>query len=201
MDEQIFKDIASLVTTTEFSKAQDDFFEKNQDKFEDTEENKLEYTNIYTEYVYILEEVIEINLKDKYTDEQIEAFYASFGEKMPLYKQINPTVVDSLFDFIDFEKFKKSILISKNMLNEGYQKGEKTAVDQAMASAEVEKAAFKGYMQEELSSPWYQALVQKEVEGHSSISHQRPCENRPLNIVRTKSTWKNIDVELVFAAM
>lgn len=120
MDEQIFKDIASLVTTTEFSKAQDDFFEKNQDKFEDTEENKLEYTNIYTEYVYILEEVIEINLKDKYTDEQIEAFYGSFAQKMPEYKQINPTVVDSLFDFIDFEKFKKSILISKNMTNEGY---------------------------------------------------------------------------------
>lgn len=29
--------------------------QKNMDKFEDTEENKLEYTNIYTEYVYILE--------------------------------------------------------------------------------------------------------------------------------------------------
>ena len=41
------------------------------------------------------------------------------------------------------------------MANEGYQKGEKTAVDLAMASAEVEEAAFKGYMQEELSSPWY----------------------------------------------
>lgn len=57
------------MTQADFAQAQDDFFEKNQDKFEDTEENKLEYTNIYTEYVYILEQVIEINLKDKYTDE------------------------------------------------------------------------------------------------------------------------------------
>ena len=85
MNEEIFKDIANLVTQADFAKAQDDFFQKNQDKFEDTEENKLEYTNIYTEYVYILEEIIEINLKDKYTDDQIEEFYAAFKDNMPAY--------------------------------------------------------------------------------------------------------------------
>ena len=67
------------------------------------------------EYVYILEQMIEMNLKDKYTDEQIEAFYANFKEKLPEYEKINPEVVDSLFGFIDFEQFKKSILLSKNV--------------------------------------------------------------------------------------
>jgi hypothetical protein len=42
---------------------------KNQDKFEDTEENKLEYTNVYTEYVYILEQIIESNLLSQFTNE------------------------------------------------------------------------------------------------------------------------------------
>ena len=138
MNEEIFKDIANLVTQADFAKAQDDFFQKNQDKFEDTEENKLEYTNIYTEYVYILEEIIEINLKDKYTDDQIEEFYAAFKDNMPAYQKINPEVVESLFDFIDFEKFKKSILLSKNMTDENFKKGDRTAVDIAKISLEAE---------------------------------------------------------------
>ena len=72
MNTTIFQDIANQITQSDFTQTQDDFFQKNQDKFEDTEENKLEYTNIYTEYVYILEQVIEANLLSKYTDEQIE---------------------------------------------------------------------------------------------------------------------------------
>ena len=103
-----------------------DFFEKNKDKFEDTEENKLEYTNIYTEYVYILEEMIEANLKEKYTNEQIEAFYASFKDNLSNYEKINPEVVDTLFGFIDFEKFKKAILLQKNFLDENYNRAERT---------------------------------------------------------------------------
>ena len=55
MSEKIFTAISDLITQDDFAKSQMEFFEKNKDKFEDTEENKLEYTNIYTEYVYILE--------------------------------------------------------------------------------------------------------------------------------------------------
>ena len=198
MNEEIFKDIANLVTQADFAKAQDDFFQKNQDKFEDTEENKLEYTNIYTEYVYILEEIIEINLKDKYTDDQIEEFYASFKDNMPAYQKINPEVVESLFDFIDFEKFKKSILLSKNMTDENFKKGDRTAVDLAKISLEAEIENFKKLMQEELVEPWRQALVQKEKNGFSSTSHHRAVEGRPLNVVRTKSLWKDVDIEMLY---
>lgn len=53
-------------------------------------------------------------------------------------------------------------------------------------------------MKEELTAPWYQALVCKDVDGHSSISHQRSYDDRPLNVVRTQSTFKNIDVELLY---
>ena len=198
MEEQIFKDIANLVTQADFAKAQDDFFEKNQDKFEDTEENKLEYTNIYTEYVYILEEIIEINLKDKYTDDQIEEFYASFKDKIPEYRKINPEVVDSLFDFIDFEKFKKSILLSKNMTDENFKKGDRTAADLASNSHEAEVEFFKKLMQEELTDPWRQAMIQNEKDGFSSISHHRSYDGRPLNLVRTKSLMKDIGIEMLY---
>ena len=115
---------------------------KNQDKFEDTEENKLEYTNIYTEYVYILEEVIEANLKQKYTDEQIENFYITFKDNMPEYQKVNPEVVDTLFGFIDFEKFKKAILLTKNMSDENYKKNERTEMVIEQSSFNDNQKAF-----------------------------------------------------------
>jgi len=39
---------------------------KNCETFEDTEENKLEYTNVYTEYVHILDQMIDAQLKTTY---------------------------------------------------------------------------------------------------------------------------------------
>jgi hypothetical protein len=70
--------------------------------------------------------MIEINLKDKYTDNQIESFYGTFKDNLQAYDKVNPQVVDSLFGFIDFEKFKNSILLSKNKDNENFKKSERT---------------------------------------------------------------------------
>lgn len=122
MNIEIFKDIAEQITQTEFTAAQDEFFQMYEDKFENTEENKLEHTQIFTEYVYILERVIEANLHQKYTDEQIELFNETFKDNFEEYKKINPSVVETLYGFIDFQWFKKSILLSKNYSNENYKK-------------------------------------------------------------------------------
>jgi len=169
---EIFTAIADLVIQAEFTKAQDDFFMKNQDKFEDTEENKLEYTNIYTEYVYILEQMIEMNLKDRYTDDQIESFYETFKDNLQAYEKVNPEVVDSLFGFIDFEKFKKSILLSKNMDNENFKKADRTDVNFEASPLEKTNAFMKSLVDEDINDPalgWRQAMVQKEDKGFSSV--------------------------------
>ena len=78
---------------------------------------------------------------------------------MPAYQKINPEVVESLFDFIDFEKFKKSILLSKNMTDENFKKGDRTAADLASISLEAEIQNFRKLMDEDLVEPWRQALV------------------------------------------
>ena len=54
-DIEIFNAIVEIVTQQEFQKAQDQFMEKNADQFEDTDENKLSYTNIYHDYVHLLD--------------------------------------------------------------------------------------------------------------------------------------------------
>ena len=120
MNTEIFEALVDIITQQEFAKTQQEYFEKNAKLFEDTEENKLEYTNIHTEYVYILDTVVEANLKEKYTSDQIDAFYLGFKDNLEEYKKINPEVVNTLFSFIDFEAFKKSILLSKNFLDENY---------------------------------------------------------------------------------
>jgi hypothetical protein len=65
----IFNALVDIMTQAEFSKAQTEFFEKNHEKFSAEEENKLEYTNIHTEYVYMLDNVVEANLMEKFTNE------------------------------------------------------------------------------------------------------------------------------------
>ena len=70
--------------------------------------------------------MIEANLKEQYSDEEIELFYSTFKDNLSKYEKINPEVVDTLFGFIDFEKFKKSILLHKNALDENYNRSERT---------------------------------------------------------------------------
>ena len=63
----IWKDICQYVINIEFKGAQSEFFEKNYKAFEETDENKLEYTDIHASYVYIIDELIEAKLSEKYT--------------------------------------------------------------------------------------------------------------------------------------
>ena len=110
--------------------------------FEDTEENKLEYTNIYTEYVYILEQMIEANLLEKFSNEQIEAFYGTFKDNLGKYEKLNPEAVDTLFSFVDFDSFKKNILLSKNFLDENYDKKNRTELE-VVSDINQNEALFK----------------------------------------------------------
>ena len=61
--------LEDLLMSDGFAEAQAQFCRAKCDVFEDTEENKLEYTNIYTDYVYILEQMIEANLLQKFSNE------------------------------------------------------------------------------------------------------------------------------------
>ena len=63
----IFTALCQVVTQEEFSRNQWEFLEKNNKIFEDTDENKLEYTSIYKDYVYILDQIIEQKLMKDYT--------------------------------------------------------------------------------------------------------------------------------------
>ena len=87
--------------------------EKNYDQFEDTEENKLIYTQIYEQFVELLENIIVVKLEVKFKTEEIDTFYETFVDNMAKYEAEDALTVNSLFSFINFEKFKESILLYK----------------------------------------------------------------------------------------
>ena len=81
---EVFKSICEHVAGDEFEKNQMEFVFANCAKFdEDAEENKLEYDNIHKEYVHILEQLIEVKLKAKFSDEEVNEFTLLSGI-MPL---------------------------------------------------------------------------------------------------------------------
>ena len=58
------------------------------------------------------------------------------------YQKVNPEVVETLFGFIDFEKFKKAILLTKNMSDENYKKNERTEMVIEQSSFDQNQKAF-----------------------------------------------------------
>lgn len=107
---QIFETIAELVTGIEFQDACVLFMEKHVEVFDEDEENKLEYSEVFEEYVKILEQIIDSQLFQKYSEPQVKAFYKDFGTNFKIYTNMNEQAVDVLFGFTDFNKFKTQML-------------------------------------------------------------------------------------------
>ena len=100
---EIFLETGNLLVKQDFIQAQFDFFEKTKESFEDCEENKLEHTTIYNDYCMILDEIIEAKLVEKFSQEEIKAFYESFIANYKEYEKINDQTVESLFEFKEFD--------------------------------------------------------------------------------------------------
>ena len=111
---KVFKLLAQLVTSTEFTDACYSFLEKNKHIFDDDDENKLEYTEVFEAYITILEQCIDAKLYTKFQEEQVNAFYKDFKDNWKLYETEDSEVVETLFGFIDFNKFKKQMLEFKS---------------------------------------------------------------------------------------
>ena len=66
MNLQIYKFIADFIQDPDFGKTTSIFLNNVYTEFDEAEENKLEYTQIHTDYVKILDEVIQSKVLEKY---------------------------------------------------------------------------------------------------------------------------------------
>lgn len=87
-----------------------DFHVKNCKIFSEEEENKHAYMDVFEEYVKLVDNAIDAQLKLTYKQEDIDEFYKTFKERYAEYKEINYDAVDILKNAIDFEAFKNTML-------------------------------------------------------------------------------------------
>lgn len=66
-----------------------------------------------------MERTIEVKLVSdyNYTEGEINAFYDSFKANKSEYEKLNPSTVDSLYSFVNFDKFKSDMLEMKKSID------------------------------------------------------------------------------------
>jgi len=90
-----------------------EFIQKFANKFNsEEEENSHEHYQLHKDYLYILENLIEVQLKNDhgFTQEEIKAFYDTLEANKASYEEKDAEAFDVLYGFVDFNKFKKSML-------------------------------------------------------------------------------------------
>lgn len=114
-NQKIFDDICNLIATTEFIDAQLAFYKAHCGSFTDDEENKLEYMEIYKDFLGIIDTHIQYKLAadNDIKETEQDAFFLHFKDNFKKYQAQNPDVVETLFTCIDFEKFKKMMVDCK----------------------------------------------------------------------------------------
>jgi len=83
---KIFSAVQELMASSEFVNAQMIFMQANVQIFDENDENKLEYNGIYESYVEIMEDIIDANLVEFFTKDDIKSFYAQFRDNYQSYE-------------------------------------------------------------------------------------------------------------------
>ena len=106
----IYQKLCDLVLDPEFNEGQCAFFEKNHKHFSDDEENKHIYKEIHEEYIKILEMAIDAQIKQSYSEEEMNDFYDHFAQNFKEYLEINQNAYEVMKASLDFPHFKEQML-------------------------------------------------------------------------------------------
>ena len=174
-----------------------EFFEKHNHVFEDTEENKLEYSPIYESYVYILESVIDSRLIEKFMPSETEEFYKTFKDNLQTYEAINSDTLDTLYGFIDFDKFKDKMIKFKETADKDTKQGaDVTTQNVGVSSLELNDAStIDELLKEDIKDKkvgWALKLDMKEKNGISCVMHTRPMVGKGTKLMRSEILMRGI---------
>ncbi|KAM4894706.1 ADP-ribosylation factor-like protein 2-binding protein [Sylvia borin] len=99
--------LEDIIMDDDFQLIQRNFLEKHYQEFDDSEENKLIYTDIFNEYISLVEKYIEEKLLDRIRGFDMVAFTVSLQQ----HKDEMPgDIFDLLLTFTDFLAFKEMFL-------------------------------------------------------------------------------------------
>ena len=210
---EIFNAISVIVVSPEFNEDSQTFVENNYGIFDEEDENKHEYKQVYEDYVAIMDRVISARLKNEngFSESEIAAFLTSFEQNKDAYTATNADTVDTLYSFIDFMHFKKSMIDFKKGSKENSQaineagftnKSENDKIRDAAggSNAEAAIASYNDIMNEQFEgkgSAWNVKLNQtKPKNGILSMKiSQRKHESLKNDLLRIDATFDDVDQE------
>ncbi|KAK7891149.1 hypothetical protein WMY93_023112 [Mugilogobius chulae] len=99
--------IEDIIVEDEFQQLQQGFMEKYYSEFDDSDENKLLYTQIFNDYVDLLEKHLEQQLTERIPDFNMNAFIQLL---MQHKEEVPADIFDMLLTFTDFMAFKEMFL-------------------------------------------------------------------------------------------
>ena len=156
---RVFLGVSELMTDSEFVSANQDFFERHCEQFDaNVEENKHEYKQIYEEFLKVQEDIIEAKLREKFSEDDVLAFYESLQEDIKVYEQKDKETVDFLYEMIDFDKFKAKMCNAKalNLMDRQLAAAKLQNTEMLKSRADfdikVERALFDQRMAESVTS-------------------------------------------------
>jgi len=94
----------------EFTCVQDQFIDRHLDAFEDTEENKLEYMEIFKNWVAVIEKAVDTHLQQNVEKFTMEEFMELLVKRE---EQVDGPIVEMLLSLGDFANFKELMLERK----------------------------------------------------------------------------------------
>ncbi|GAB5356809.1 hypothetical protein AAMO2058_000320700 [Amorphochlora amoebiformis] len=102
--------LEEILMDAKFNKLQSDFLDKNCEQFDDSKECKLTYTEIFKQYVSMIEGVVEKEVKARVQGYSSERFMAMLKDRPD---EISGDVFDMLMSMGDFEEFRGLMLAHK----------------------------------------------------------------------------------------
>lgn len=107
--------LEEIVFNAEFSKMQDEFFERHCRLFQDEEENRLCYTEIFNNYGKLLDDYLCSQLKDKLPNFNLDSFACWL---LSHENEISGELVELVHSTTDFLQFKETMLSYKKKCKE-----------------------------------------------------------------------------------
>ena len=147
---------------------------------------------------------MEANLKQTFSDDEINEFYVDFATNRKNYEAINAHTMDIHYGFIDFPTFKENILMFKNGVGE-YKGEEAKASDAAYQKTlslmtENPQAKYWELCNEDVNDPkfqWTKMITAPEKNGFGIDVWKRPLEGSAIDITKTEAIMKGVNLDSV----
>lgn len=183
------------------------FMQANVGHFDEFDENKLEYTGIYESYVTIMEDIIDAKLVERFSTEDIEAFYHEFRDNYMTYEAQDKETVDKLFELTDFVRFKDSMLIKKAAISQDSSAGgqsAKSSNDNLFSAVSDDKEEMEGFFwamnsedPDDSSTGWRKRLTFDNASKGvlDAVIHSKKVDGFKVEITRCSCVFPGISME------